>query len=464
MDPRLYMLAGTFALLVIALIATIVSAVRDSRRRHYDPNEAPSTPFEWPALPPAPDQPVDTSLDGLELDVPTDSPSAALLTPLRTGEWHPPEEAPAPAASLSQASLYARVASFEAVAEIAALATETPRPEPASAPLPEPALAQLAEPEPKPALAPLTEPEPKPAPAPLAEQPLESGVELPVPDSIFPAEVQTAAPQPATAPATAAAPAVARPSAPRKFIIPEVRSEPVPATPAAITSPVPTLAPVTPDETGEFTPDWAALLERLESSAFSSASPAPVASQSVAEDVVGSTPPSATESQYEIPAETAAAVEPIVVVPEPPPAPAIEPRPTPAPEPEPHPTPAPAQTPGPAHVPEPMATALVSEPILPSLPSPPRTQRPRMVVRSIDAVRPAPGPSPVLEPLVATAPTAAGATDRSDIEDIVMAAPVEMWFGDSRIGVKAGTKTYAQFRKYADVLFGDLKTAKTRNR
>jgi len=189
-----------------------------------------------------------------------------------------------------------------------------------------------------------------------------------------------------------------------------------------------------------------------------------VASQSVAEDVVGSTPPSATESQYEIPAETAAAVEPIVVVPEPPPAPAIEPRPTPAPEPEPHPTPAPAQTPGPAHVPEPMATALVSEPILPSLPSPLRTQRPRTVVRSIDAVRPAPGPSPVLEPLAATAPTAAGATGRSDIEDIVMAAPVEMWFGDSRIGVKAGTKTYAQFRKYADVLFGDLKTAKTRNR
>lgn len=50
------------------------------------------------------------------------------------------------------------------------------------------------------------------------------------------------------------------------------------------------------------------------------------------------------------------------------------------------------------------------------------------------------------------------------LEEIVLAAPVEMWFGESRIGVKAGTKTYAQFRKYADVLFGDLKAAKARNR
>ncbi len=38
-----------------------------------------------------------------------------------------------------------------------------------------------------------------------------------------------------------------------------------------------------------------------------------------------------------------------------------------------------------------------------------------------------------------------------------MVAPVEMWFGEHRVGVKAGTKTYDQFRKYADVLLGDLK-------
>jgi hypothetical protein len=38
-----------------------------------------------------------------------------------------------------------------------------------------------------------------------------------------------------------------------------------------------------------------------------------------------------------------------------------------------------------------------------------------------------------------------------------MVAPVEMWFGDYRVGVKAGSKTHAQFRKYADVLLAELK-------
>ena len=40
-----------------------------------------------------------------------------------------------------------------------------------------------------------------------------------------------------------------------------------------------------------------------------------------------------------------------------------------------------------------------------------------------------------------------------------MAAPVEMWFGDARVGVEPGTETYDQFRKYADELFDDLKAA-----
>jgi len=46
---------------------------------------------------------------------------------------------------------------------------------------------------------------------------------------------------------------------------------------------------------------------------------------------------------------------------------------------------------------------------------------------------------------------------RSQAPELVMVAPVEMWFGDARVGVKAGTKTYAQFRKYADVLIDGLK-------
>lgn len=73
-------------------------------------------------------------------------------------------------------------------------------------------------------------------------------------------------------------------------------------------------------------------------------------------------------------------------------------------------------------------------------------------------------PSRVNEPL---APSVAPPRERvttAVLEEIVLAAPVEMWFGESRIGVKAGTKTYAQFRKYADVLFGDLKAAKGHGR
>jgi hypothetical protein len=45
-----------------------------------------------------------------------------------------------------------------------------------------------------------------------------------------------------------------------------------------------------------------------------------------------------------------------------------------------------------------------------------------------------------------------------------MVAPVEMWFGDYRVGVKSGSKTHAQFRKYADALLNDLKGDRARVR
>jgi hypothetical protein len=53
---------------------------------------------------------------------------------------------------------------------------------------------------------------------------------------------------------------------------------------------------------------------------------------------------------------------------------------------------------------------------------------------------------------------------RGESAELQMVAPVEMWFGDARVGVKAGTRTYDQFRKYADVLLGDLKGKDTRAR
>jgi hypothetical protein len=49
------------------------------------------------------------------------------------------------------------------------------------------------------------------------------------------------------------------------------------------------------------------------------------------------------------------------------------------------------------------------------------------------------------------------------VPEIVMEAPVEMWFGEKRVGVKAGTATYDRFRKYADVLLDDLKASEERS-
>jgi len=93
-----------------------------------------------------------------------------------------------------------------------------------------------------------------------------------------------------------------------------------------------------------------------------------------------------------------------------------------------------------------------------------RPPRPKTIVRSlVEDARPSQRKVP-LEPLAATQPKPDSSLGRSKLDEIVMAAPVEMWFGESRIGVKAGTKTYAQFRKYADVLFADLHEAKNRNR
>jgi hypothetical protein len=53
-------------------------------------------------------------------------------------------------------------------------------------------------------------------------------------------------------------------------------------------------------------------------------------------------------------------------------------------------------------------------------------------------------------------------SSRRDAVDpyLSMAAPIEMWFGDSRVGVKPGTATFDRFRKYADVLLADVKGAR----
>ncbi|HSK46536.1 MAG TPA: hypothetical protein VLA05_00855 [Coriobacteriia bacterium] len=48
--------------------------------------------------------------------------------------------------------------------------------------------------------------------------------------------------------------------------------------------------------------------------------------------------------------------------------------------------------------------------------------------------------------------------------EYAMHTPVEIWFGDARVGVRDGTQTSRHFRKYADRLLADLKAAQEATR
>jgi hypothetical protein len=80
-------------------------------------------------------------------------------------------------------------------------------------------------------------------------------------------------------------------------------------------------------------------------------------------------------------------------------------------------------------------------------------------VRALDVV--APMAASRATPM-APAPDAGLGVSRDAVAEFTLAAPVEMWFGEHRVGVKAGSRTYEQFRRFADTLFDDLKAADTR--
>lgn len=124
----------------------------------------------------------------------------------------------------------------------------------------------------------------------------------------------------------------------------------------------------------------------------------------------------------------------------------------PVPEVVPSPLPRPSTVVNVAPAPQPPAT--------PTAPAGRASNRPRAVVRAVPDAPVGSSPSPVPAPASRELKRAASAS----VPDIVLVAPVEMWFGESRIGVKPGTRTYDQFRKYADVLMADLKAAKKRDR
>ena len=411
MDPRLYMLVATFALLIVALLATIISAVRSGNRRRSIPDEPPNVAYEWPALPPAPSQSLDTDLEGLKLEVPPESPSAALLTPLRTGTWQPPAEL-APVALLPEVSLDARIATYQAEPELA-------DGEPLIASRVQPRTAEPVLPPVKIELVPA-------APALMPTPALEPVIAVVSPDPL------SVVSRPDSAMALSPSVAVERAvdmvaSAPQSEHTPMVR------------------------------PEWRSTVPLVETSVTPATPPADV-SRSV------------SASEVDFADEISALIPPLDVrfehpaVPDAPPsAPALVLEPAPEPTPSPAPSPESALAPRPAAVvhepPVPDAVVPLAHAVVPAQ----QPARPRAVVRTAVPDGGLGSSAVILTPLEAAAPGPAGPAGEP-AADLVMVAPIEMWFGDSRVGVKAGTKTYEQFRKYADVLFAELQVSKARNR
>ncbi len=44
----------------------------------------------------------------------------------------------------------------------------------------------------------------------------------------------------------------------------------------------------------------------------------------------------------------------------------------------------------------------------------------------------------------------------ADVPEIELSSPVEMWFGEHRVGVKEGSATFDRLQRYADTLLKDL--------
>lgn len=471
MDVRPIILAVTFAIVVFAFAAFVGSIVRSRRLRRYA-QDAP--PLEWADAAVPGGQHQDMSLEGLRLEVSDDAPSASVHTPLRTGAWMPPEQ-PAPSAELPTVSLAGRIADFTPIPDVPEpsfavekyASWEVAMPDVAADSVPTPVVLPDA-----PAVLPT-------APAPTPEFP---AVPTVMPDAFLEAETAPAIEEDFDLELAA--------------LMPTTRFEPVPAAP--VVSAAPTAAPA-PAAVPSAAPAPAPALEPAPAPALEPA-PAPPTEPAPAPAPAPGPVPEPVELTDALLASgdgfwqdllrDQSAVAP---TPEPEPAPAPAPVPTPESEPAPAPAPAPAPTPEPATAPapdpalepaplvdsvawspeEPPARPAVQVgsleppvPVAPSVPvveaQPPRPARPRAQVRlSPDS---APYVPQVADAVASSQATAGSTREVPDVPDLVMAAPVEMWFGENRVGVKAGTATYDRFRKYADVLFADLKASSPRSR
>lgn len=461
---------GSFALLVVAAVIFVVVLLRSRDRFDHD-NGSRHHPVS--AGRHAVARRVDTSLDGLDLEVSQDAPSASLLTPLRSSEWMPPET-PAPVEALGSVSLDERIAEYQPapdvpepsfaldthpaweVAPLDATGSAVPNvprvPEvraeevPAS-PLVIPESALESEEDFDAEIAALLPRDDDAVSELLRDQSTDESSVLPptegndegaypherVPMAVDPAPTMLVpAPTPASTPEPEPAPESMQTSVPAPepvlaFEPLAVTAEPAyqpeyepaaPAIPEAEQQPEPTYEPpavaVVPSEEVDATLGSAALADDAYWSGL-------MAEQQLeAEAPVLDEPP----VQEELPPS--------------------------------------AESPGHSGAPRPVVRVTTAEPPPPEPPPEPVSRkaavRPRATIRVHAFQEEAEIPP---EHSVTLAPIQAGPRD-AGIADLVLETPVEMWFGDSRIGVKPGSATYDKFRRYADALLADLNVSAQR--
>jgi hypothetical protein len=427
MDVRLYILAGTFALMVVSLITVVVIAARAKRR------DKPVSLSEHPSMPPFSMDgmsPVDTDLRGLEVPVPENSPHAALLTPLAD---KPVWEETAPA-SLRAAHPKRRERGQR---------PEVVTPAENGAAAVGAAAAAIAEPSAAPTR---IEPAIEAAPRPREAEPIQSEHQefregpgripqigrrevhrLPSADEILASLEAEMARQEADEPQ----PVTRTKEDDQRTVDSEPSSdEGVRISAAGFGGPA-DAEPAPPPRTasGAGVP-----AEQVQWTPPAAASPPPRPAE-----IVASTPGEGV-------AAAKAALEPVVIA-----------------EPRPHARPTAA---GPVPAPEPVQAAR------------PVVARPAAVVRATEPPSPEPAPEPELEPLEprpavrvagirvplgaeeseATVPGEAAAPggEAGHVPEIELSSPVEMWFGEHRVGVKQGTATFDRLQRYAETLLNDL--------
>lgn len=97
-------------------------------------------------------------------------------------------------------------------------------------------------------------------------------------------------------------------------------------------------------------------------------------------------------------------------------------------------------------------------------PAPPAPARPARPVAVVASVPPARAESGAAAPRPA-AVVASATTERPDsVPEYALVAPVELHFtgGQGRVGVKPGTRSYAEFQRLAGIMLGDLRAARER--